>query len=205
MSPSRATTGIAVTRTSPSFVRNGPKVRCDPVEHALVEPDQIHLVHRQHELPDAQQRGDRRVPARLFQHPLARVDQQHGQIGQRGAGDHVARVLLVSRRIRQDESPPRRLEITIRHIDGDALVTLGRQPIDQQRIIQAAFDRPEPARVPLQRRHEIVGNGAALEQQPADEGRFAVIDAAAGEYPQNGIGHQKYPSRFFFSMDASVS
>ena len=52
----------------------------DLVEHRLVEADQVHLVDRQHDLADAQQRGDRRVSAGLHQQALARVDQQHRHV-----------------------------------------------------------------------------------------------------------------------------
>ena len=52
----------------------------DLVEHRLVEADQVHLVDRQHHLADAQQRGDRGVPAGLHQQALARIHQQHRQV-----------------------------------------------------------------------------------------------------------------------------
>src|SRR5262249_34724379 len=59
-------------------------------------------------------------------------------------------------------------------------------------------------------------------EQPADQGGLAVIDAAAGQEPQQrllllrreiglqvfdlvGRTHQKYPSRFFFSIEALSS
>jgi hypothetical protein len=42
----------------------------------------------------------------LGQHALARVDQDHRQVGGRRAGDHVARVLLVARRVGDDELAP---------------------------------------------------------------------------------------------------
>jgi hypothetical protein len=57
--------------------------------------DQVHLVDGQHDVADPEQRDQIAVAARLRQHALARVDQDHRQIGGRGAGDHVARVLLV--------------------------------------------------------------------------------------------------------------
>ncbi len=43
------------------------------------------------------------MAARLDQHALARVDQDDGEVGSRGAGDHVAGVLLVARGIGDDE------------------------------------------------------------------------------------------------------
>src|SRR5690606_11950935 len=63
-----------------------------------------------------------------------------------------------------------------------------------------------------------------LVQQAADQRALAVIDAAAGDEAQqvlvlvglqvtqdvlagevNGVGHQKYPSCFFFSIEAAES
>jgi hypothetical protein len=78
------------------------------------------------------------VPAGLVAHAVARVDQQDGGIGGRRAGGHVARVLLVSRRIREDEFAPRGREVAIRHVDGDALLAFRLQPVGEQREIDRA-------------------------------------------------------------------
>ena len=64
---------------------------------------------------------------------------------------------------------------------------------------------PKRFEVALQRGHHVVGDGAAFEQQPPDQGRLAVIDAAAGQNAQDCFGHQKYPSRFLRSIEASCS
>ncbi len=45
------------------------------VEPALVEIDQIHLVHGEDELANAEQRTQKGVPPRLLQEPLPGVDQ----------------------------------------------------------------------------------------------------------------------------------
>jgi hypothetical protein len=42
-----------------------------------------------------QQGGQRGVPAGLLDHPLAGVDEHEREVGGRGSGDHVARVLHV--------------------------------------------------------------------------------------------------------------
>ncbi len=131
------------------------------------------------------------MPAGLVEQPVARVDQQDRQIGGRRAGRHVARVLLMSGRIRQDEPPPWRFEETICDVDRHTLFAFRLESIDQQRVIDTPFDGAKANRVTLQRQHHVVGDGAALEQQPADQGRFAVIDAAAGQDAQKGIRHQK--------------
>ena len=45
------------------------------------EVDQVDLVHRQHDVADAEQRADEGVPPGLDEHALARVDQDDGEIG----------------------------------------------------------------------------------------------------------------------------
>ena len=66
-------------------------------------------------------------------------------------------------------------------------------------------DGAEAAGVAFQHGHHVVGDGAAFEQQAADQGGLAVVHAAAGQHAQQGVGHQKYPSRFFASIEASWS
>ena len=169
------------------------KVGDDLVEHSLIEIDQVHLVHGEHKLADAQQRCDGRVATRLHQQALARIDQQDRNVGLRRAGDHVTGVLLVSRRIGQDEPAPGCLEEPVGDVDGDALVALGRKAIHQKRIVGAARHRAEADAVALQRRHHVVRDRAALEQQPPDQGGLAVIDRATGKNAQKGIGHSEIP------------
>jgi hypothetical protein len=80
--------------------------RDDRVERFLVVVDQVHLVDRQHDVADAEQRDEIAVAAGLRQHALARVDQDDREIGGRGAGRHVAGVLLVAGRVGDDELAP---------------------------------------------------------------------------------------------------
>ena len=58
-------------------------------------------------------------------------------VGGRGAGDHVARVLLVARRVGDDELALVGGEEAVGDVDGDALLALGRQAVDQQREVDA--------------------------------------------------------------------
>ena len=90
----------------PSVGGESAEVGDDLVEHGPVEVDQIDLVHRQHDVADAEQAGDDGVAAGLRQQALARIDQQHGEIGVGGAGRHVAGVLLVAGRVGDDEGAP---------------------------------------------------------------------------------------------------
>ena len=84
---------------------------------------------------DAEQRDDRRMAMRLRQQPLARIDKQNGEIGIRSARRHVAGILLMAWRVGDDEGALRRREIAVGDIDGDALLALRFEPIDQQREI----------------------------------------------------------------------
>ena len=107
------------------------------VEDRLVVADQVHLVDRQHDVADAQQRDDEAVAPRLGQHALARIDQDDRQLGGRGAGRHVAGVLLVARRVGDDELALVGREEAVGDVDGDALLALGLQAVDQQREVDA--------------------------------------------------------------------
>ena len=99
---------------------------------------EVHLVDRHENIRNSKQRRDVRVPPRLRQNALRRVDQNHREIRGRSAGGHVARVLLVARRIRDDEFPARRFKIAVGDVDGDALLALGAQAVGEQRKIHRA-------------------------------------------------------------------
>ena len=89
------------------------------------------------------------VPAGLGQHALAGIDQDHRQIGGRGAGDHVAGVLLVAGRVGDDELAPLGGEEAVGDVDGDALLALGGQAVDQQREVELVALRADLAANPL--------------------------------------------------------
>ena len=73
-------------------------------KRVLSQPDEIRiLLTRADEVPDPEQRGERRVPARPLDDPVPRVDQDHREMRGRGAGDHVARVALVAWRVGDDD------------------------------------------------------------------------------------------------------
>ncbi len=122
----------------------------------------------------------------MLQNAVARVDQDHGQIGRGCAGGHVARVLLVSRRVGDDELAPRGGEIAVSDVDGDALLPLGAQAVGQQRKIDGAGRAV----------HRRLGHGLELifvdalriEEQTADQSGFAVVHAARGGKSQQVLG-----------------
>ena len=121
---------------------------------------------------------------RLHAHALLRIDQHHGGVGGRSAGGHVARVLLVARAIGDDELAAWRLEIAIGHVDGDALLALGLQAVDQQGEI-GDFARRAPAPAVVRDGGKlVVEHLARVVQQAADQRALAVVDAAAGDEAQ---------------------
>ncbi len=101
------------------------EVVADLLEPLAVPVDEVHLVDGQHDVLDAQQRGQERVAPRLFQQPVPCVDEHDGQLRGRRAGDHVARVLQVTGRVGDDELALRRGEVAVGDVDRDALFTLG--------------------------------------------------------------------------------
>ncbi len=173
-----------------------PVVGFDPLKNRLVVADQIHLVHGQHDLADAEKRDDERMPAGLRQHALAGVDENDGEIGGRGAGRHVAGILLVARRVGDDELALVGGEVAIGDIDGDALLALGRQPVDQQREIEIAALGAELFRIALECRELVVEQQLGFIEQPADQRGLAVVDAAAGDEAQQVLAFLREQIRF---------
>ena len=107
----------------------------DALEDVAVEVHEVHLVDGEREVLDAEQLRDARVAPRLLEHAVPRVDEQNRHVGRRGAGGHVARVLLVSGRVGQDELAPARREVAVRDVDRDALLALGAEAVGEEREI----------------------------------------------------------------------
>jgi hypothetical protein len=81
-------------------------------------------------------RDDEVARARLRQQRLGDVEEQHQRVGVARAGGHVARVLLVARRVGDDELAPRRREVAVGDVDGDALLALGFEAVGEQREVE---------------------------------------------------------------------
>ena len=126
----------------------------------------------------AEQAGQGGVPAGLLDHPLAGVDEHQREVGGRGAGDHVARVLHVARGVGHDEGPDRRGEVAVGDVDGDALLALGPQAVGEQRevgVVVAAVGAGALDGLQL-----VLEDGLAVVEQPADQGGLAVVDGTGG-------------------------
>ena len=113
----------------------------DRPEHGFVAADAVHLGHRQNDRLHAQQGDQMAVSPGLGQQPLFRINQNDGDIGVRGPGHHVARELLMARRVDGQEGAARGGERAIGHIDGDALFPLGHQAVDQGGVVGLSLRR----------------------------------------------------------------
>ena len=114
------------------LARQAGEVVADRVVDAAIEIEQVHLVDGQDEARDAEHVRDARVAPCLLLDAVARVDQQDGDVRRRGAGRHVARVLLVTGRVGEDEFATCRREIAIGDVDCDALLPLRLQPVGEE-------------------------------------------------------------------------
>jgi len=92
--------------------------------------------------------------------------------------------LFVPRRVGDDELSAFAREEAIGDVDGDALLALGRQAVDEQSEIDLLALRPVALAVALERRQLVVEDLLGLVEQPPDQGRFAVVNAAAGDEAQ---------------------
>src|SRR6185437_132993 len=129
-----------------------------------------------------------------------------------------------TRRVGHDKGAPRRREIPIGHVDGDALLAFGLQAIEQQGKIDFPPGSAVLFRIAFECGTLVIENKFLLVEQAADQRRLAVVDRAASQKPQRrarigavaarsfflgcggrGAAHQKYPSRFFFSIEPASS
>ena len=168
--------GIAVSSCRPSCA-----VRCasssrDLVEALLRELDEIHLVDGVDDVRQLEHRGDVGVAARLLDHALARVDEDDRDVGGRGAGDHVARVLHVAGRVGELEATARRHERAVRDVDRDPLLALGPQAVGEKRQVDVVV--AAAARCILDVLELVDEDLLRVVEQPADQCRLAVVDRA---------------------------
>ena len=99
-----------------------------------------------------------------------------GDVGGRGARDHVARVLDVPRRVGELEAAPRRDEGAVGDVDRDPLLALGAEAVGEQREVDVAV---AAALARLLDVLELVGEDLLrVVEQPADQRRLAVVDRA---------------------------
>ena len=130
----------------------------------------------------AQERRDVEVAAGLLDDAIAGIDKQDDDLGRGHTRDGVAGVLHVARGVREDEGALVRSEVTVGDIDGDALLTLGAQAVDEEGKIHAV-----EAAVRRGAFHglDLVGEyGLRVVEQAAHEGGLAVVYGTGGAQAQ---------------------
>ena len=96
----------------------------------------------------------------------------------RGAGRHVAGVLLVARGVGDDELALVGRKEPVGDVDGDALLALGGEAIDEQREVDAFVADVAVLALLAEARELVVEDELAVVEQPADQRRLAVVDAS---------------------------
>ena len=89
------------------------------------EVDEVHFVDADDEVGDAEEAGDEEVAVCLFEDAVACVDEDDGEVGGAGSGDHVAGVLDVAGCVGDDEFAVGCGEVAVGDVDGDALFAFG--------------------------------------------------------------------------------
>src|SRR5699024_786066 len=115
------------------------------------------------------------------------VDHEHGGVGGGGAGDHVARVLFVAGGVGDDELALVGGEEAVGDVDGDALLALGGEAVDQQRHVELFALGAVFLRFGGYGRQLVFEQQVRFIQQAADHGAFAVVHAAAGDEAQQAL------------------
>jgi hypothetical protein len=90
----------------------------------------------------------------------------------------------MSGRVSDDEPTPRRPEITKSNVDGDALLAFSLKTIEQQRKIQLIARGAKNPAGAVQLDEMIVEDDLRIVKEPADQRRFSVVNASAGQEPQ---------------------
>ena len=122
------------------------------------------------------------MAASLLDHALPGVDEHDRDVGRRRAGDHVARVLHVTRRVGELEAPPRGDEDAVGDVDRDPLLALGAQAVGEERQVDVVVAAPPRGILDVL---ELVDEDLLrVVEQPADQRRLAVVDRARGDEPQ---------------------
>ena len=192
LSPFSADTGTKRTFADPELTREFDIRIADLVEARFAVLDQIHLVDRDDHVLQPEQLDDRAVALRLRQQlrdavverDARGVDENDRGVRRRCARHHVARVLLVARRVGDDELALRGREIAVRDVDRDALLALGFEAVGQQRQIDFIADGALVLRA-RDRRQLVRQHSLAVVQQAADQRALAVVDTARRDEAQH--------------------
>ncbi len=151
---------------------------------SFVKINEVHFVDGDDDVTNAQQRHDEAVPFGLSHHPMPRVNQDHGEIRGAGSRCHVASVLFVARSVRDDEFAFGGTEVTIGHVDRDALLAFFLQAVSCQCRVKLSANGSLRLGISFDLGQFVFIQHLRIEQQPADERAFSVVDAAARDESQ---------------------
>ena len=100
---------------------------------------------------------------------------------------HVARVLLAAGRVGDDELALVGGEEAVGDVDGDALLALGFEAVDEEGEVDVLTRGAVLLGVALHGRELILEDQLGLEQQATDQRRLAVVHRAAGDEAQERL------------------
>src|SRR5215469_422923 len=125
-------------------------------------------------MANAEKVRDIGVPSSLSEHAFSRVDQNDGKIRVGGTRRHIACILLMTRRVSDDEFPLVGGEETIGDIDCDPLFALRFQTVNEQREIDVVSGSSEFPGIAFQSLKRVVEQKLRIVEQPANQGGFTI-------------------------------
>jgi len=143
----------------------------------------VHLVHGDHHLLHAERVGEERVLAGLavlgdasLEAAEGRVDDEHGDVGLRGAGDHVLDEVAVAGGVDHGVVELGGLELPEGDVDGDATLALGLEVVEHPGVLERGL--AELGGLLLELLDGTLVNAAALVDEVASRGGLAGVDVA---------------------------
>src|SRR5579864_392499 len=113
---------------------------------------------------------------RLGLQSLAGINQNHRGVRSRSPRGHVTRVLLMPGSISNNEMAARCGEVTVSHVNGDALLPFRTQSIGNERKVQRATG---PVDAALMYRFQLIFvHTPGFVQKPSDKGRLSIVYAS---------------------------
>ncbi len=167
--------GTKVRASRPIWARNLRYSSTTSSKVCSTVADKVHLVDGDEDLLDAEQAEEVAVPAALLADAFVGGDEQHRGIRAGGAGDHVLEEFLVSRRIDDDVGADGGLELNLRGVDGNVLLLLLEQSVQQEGEFE--FHPLFPACLP-DLFDLAIGQRVGVVENATDQGRFSVVHVA---------------------------
>ncbi len=156
-------------------------VAADLVKRFLAVADQVHFVDRDDDVSNPQEGDDKAMAFGLGENTVAGIDQDHGQVGGRSSGGHIASVLLMARSVGDDELAFGCREISIGYIDRDALFAFSSQTIGNESGVKTTSRCSMDLAFVFKLGNLVFVEHLAVIQQATDQGTFSVVDASTGD------------------------